>query len=493
MILKNILTNKNILFVVTIGSLLRFYNIGDASLWEDEILSLNAADRISSVATFFTADSENAHPPLYFLILKFWKYFGNSESYLRILSALFGIISIYIFYLLANKFFPSRTAYISSAIISFSPFLIRFDREVRMYSLFMLLTILSIYFLLVLLKSNRKKDWALFSFFSILSLYTHYHSIIVLFSCFIYYLISNPNKNNLKPFITSFLFIALAYSFWVSSFLQHLFAYSDELSRFPSVYGFWIQPIYVFYCFTLGQSILPWQWYITVPSAIICFYLIFIIIKKMLKNKEQKLFLLLFLLLPIIIVSFFSEVMPRYMIFIYPIYILFLSNSISYINKTLSKVILFLVILIYSISINNFYNERNYHILASTTPWKEIAEIINLKSDVNDVVLNVGNSPSLDYYLIHHSQFYNNDVYNRITKNQNNLLNNYWIISANPAFNFRIKDLIDFFEKDDSFSLSYKKQFKRDNNYKIKKRFFNKEFSEYRAEMYYYKKIIKEN
>ena len=489
MILKNILTNKNILFVVTIGSLLRFYNIGDASLWEDEILSLNAADRITSIKSFFSADPENAHPPLYFLILKIWKNFGDSETYLRILSSIFGVISIYISYLLAKKVFSKNTAYISSILISISPFLIRFDREVRMYSLFVLLTMLTIYFFLKSIDSKRKKDWFLFSFFGILNLYTHYHSIIVLFCCLIFFIILNK-YDKYKFLIASYLLIAFFYSFWLPSFIDHFFAYSaiggDEPTRFPSVYGFWIKPAYLIYAYTFGQSILPWQWVITLPSIVLVSSILIFSLKKIYEQKKHIYFLVSFFLLPIILGIFLSDLMPRYMIFIYPFYIFLFSNGLHYFTGLFKKLTLIIILLISLISINNFYNEKNLHILAGITPWEKITYDIKNRSFGNDIILNVGNSPSLDYYISNDIIVYGNNLLNIVNKENILSKSNYWVVIANPAFKSISNDLINIFRNNNQYSLVFEKKYKRDNNYKIKRKFFNKDFSEYRAEIYYF-------
>lgn len=489
MIIKKLLNNKNILFIILIGGLLRLYAIGDASLWGDEILSLNAADRINSIKSFLSADSENAHPPLYFLILKFWKYFGNSETYLRILSSFFGLITVYISYLVAIKVFSKKTAYISSILITISPFLIRFDREVRMYSLFVLLTMLTIYFFLQSLDSNRKKNWLLFSFFGILNLYTHYHSIIVLFCCFIFFLISKK-YNNYKLLIGSYLIMAFFYSLWLPSFADHFFAYSaiggNEPSRFPSIYGFWIKPAYLIYSYTFGQSILPWQWGITIPSVLLVTYLLIISSIKIINKKKQIYFLVSFFLLPIILGLILSDLMPRYMIFIYPFYIFLLSNGFDYIGGSLKKLAFIIILLICLISINNYYNEKNLHILSGITPWKKIAYDIKSRSLENDIILNVGNSPSLDYYIANDIIIYGNNLLNRVNEKKIISEHNYWIVIANPAYKSLADDLINIFENNNQYSLVFTNKYKRDNNYKMKREFFNKEFSEYRADIYYY-------
>ena len=69
-------------------------------------------------------------------------------------------------------------------------------------------------------------NFVLFSICSVLNLYSHYHSIIVTISCFIYVLLIS-DKSLYKPLSLCFCFIFITYSFWLSSFYEHFFEYSN--------------------------------------------------------------------------------------------------------------------------------------------------------------------------------------------------------------------------------------------------------------------------
>ena len=138
----------------------------------------------------------------------------------------------------------------------------------------------------------------------------------------------------------------------------HFYSFSllgaDEQTRFPSIYGLWIKPIYLIFSFTLGQAILPWDWMISIPAALLFGYLFICGFPEIIKDKEISLFFICFFIIPIILGLFITDLMPRYMIFIYPFYIahnfvLFVFvgfNNCSFfyvlINKTNNTIIFYL-------------------------------------------------------------------------------------------------------------------------------------------------------
>jgi mannosyltransferase len=124
-------------------------------------------------------------PPLYYLFLSYWiKILGNSESAVRLLSVLFGTLSILVLYRIGERIFDKMTGLIAAFLFSISTFHIYFSQEARMYSLLVLLTLCSMYYFLKLVipgttidrEGQTGRNWlvaSLYIFFTILLLYTH--------------------------------------------------------------------------------------------------------------------------------------------------------------------------------------------------------------------------------------------------------------------------------------------------------------------------------
>ena len=133
--------------IISIGIFFRVYNLNFDNLWYDEIISFWVANpSFSYQETSFFHNQIETTSILYNLILKsFYQIFGYSTFSGRLLSVLFGILSIFsIIYL--DKQINKNYSYIFSAfLISLNIFLIGFSQELRNYSLFFFYNIFNAY------------------------------------------------------------------------------------------------------------------------------------------------------------------------------------------------------------------------------------------------------------------------------------------------------------------------------------------------------------
>ena len=140
-------------------------------LWNDELLSIsNVRDN------FINNILEDWHPPLYFFILKIWTLlFGSSEFILRLLSLIFGLLSIFLLNIYLRKFNSIKYYSVFGFYIT-NWTLFYYSHEVRMYSLLILLSlIVTIQFEQRVI--NKKKYISYYFFLYFLSL-THFIGLI---------------------------------------------------------------------------------------------------------------------------------------------------------------------------------------------------------------------------------------------------------------------------------------------------------------------------
>ncbi len=126
-----------LLFLVLILALaagLRFYRIGEQSLWSDE--GNSAALAVRSLQQI-TADAGNdIHPPLYYWLLHLWVgIFGTSEAGLRSLSALVGVMLVLATFSLGRAMYDDATGLAAAFVSALAPFQVYFGQEARMYVL----------------------------------------------------------------------------------------------------------------------------------------------------------------------------------------------------------------------------------------------------------------------------------------------------------------------------------------------------------------------
>src|SRR4051812_16560510 len=112
-------------------------------------------------------------PPLYYVLAWPWAHvFGTDEAALRTLSALFGIATVPVAYLIGRDLGSRRAGLAAAALVAFNPLLVWYSQEARPYSLLVLLCALSMLFCF----RRRVWPWALFS---VLALLTHYFAAFV--------------------------------------------------------------------------------------------------------------------------------------------------------------------------------------------------------------------------------------------------------------------------------------------------------------------------
>lgn len=148
------------------------------SVWFDEAYSVAMAQQpFSQLLGLISTD---AHPPLYYLYLKLWgSWFGFDEMSLRLSTGiLFGGIVI-VTGLLAKRLFGTRAALTILPLVAFSPFLLRYGFEVRMYSLAMFIS-LGATFALVCAIETKKWVWKLgYVLLVVLGMYTLYAAMFL--------------------------------------------------------------------------------------------------------------------------------------------------------------------------------------------------------------------------------------------------------------------------------------------------------------------------
>jgi uncharacterized membrane protein len=223
------LSNLWLIPVLLTGLFFRIYNNTAIALWHDEAFSALYVRDYGWREMMYRIGLD-VHPPLYYWILRLWTYvFGSGLASIRGLSIIFGVLTIWAAYLLVRKAFGSqRLALLAAFLIAINPFQAQYALEARMYTLGTFLLLISSYFLLRALESQKLRDWTIYGILVAACFYTHYYLV---FSCaaqglyVIYWLWKNkkitfksPNHELFKsawPYVlTGMLFVP-----WLGTFL----------------------------------------------------------------------------------------------------------------------------------------------------------------------------------------------------------------------------------------------------------------------------------
>ncbi|EKE25808.1 MAG: hypothetical protein ACD_5C00031G0009 [uncultured bacterium] len=137
--------------IILIGAALRFYKLGELSFVADEFLDINSSYAYSQTGIWQSWDfnrgqvnAENEFAPrderawLYKIqVAQLFKYFAPTEGVARSISALWGVISIALMFLVAKSMTGKKDiGLISALLFAVSISGLVFDRRLRMYAMF---------------------------------------------------------------------------------------------------------------------------------------------------------------------------------------------------------------------------------------------------------------------------------------------------------------------------------------------------------------------
>jgi mannosyltransferase len=161
--------------LTVVAAALRFATLGVQSYHHDEIVT---ASRILRDGFWHAMDavgfSESA-PPLYYVLAWLWtQVTGTGEAGLRSVSALAGVATVPVTYMLGAQLSGRRAGIVAAALVAVNPMLVWYSQEARAYALFVLLTALSLLYFVRALDQGRRRDFIAWGIASALALATHY-------------------------------------------------------------------------------------------------------------------------------------------------------------------------------------------------------------------------------------------------------------------------------------------------------------------------------
>ncbi len=140
--------------------------------WIDEGIAVGVASQpLSDIPASLRVDGA---PPLYYLILNLWmSAFGTSEAATHTLSLLFAVAVVPAALWAGWSLFGRRAGWTSAALATLNPYLATYANETRMYSLVVLLVVLSTATFLHVFVFGRRRYLPAFVVVLTLLLYTH--------------------------------------------------------------------------------------------------------------------------------------------------------------------------------------------------------------------------------------------------------------------------------------------------------------------------------
>lgn len=234
----------------------------DRDLWLDEALSFFRAKEADAVGKIipngpeFTNDAltqpggwrylifsiQGEHsPPVYPLLLRGWiALVGESNMAVRLLSLVFGVLTLVALFYLSRTIFDERTAVVTTALLALLPLHIQYSQEVRPYPLALLWTVLAsgAYWraCTMIHPVEQSRWWCLYVLLAVAGLLTHFFTSTILLAHGIFALLqpATLRREVIKRFLMATFAISVLFISWllISSPL-------DIVKRDPLIRGFW--------------------------------------------------------------------------------------------------------------------------------------------------------------------------------------------------------------------------------------------------------------
>ena len=205
--MKHIKENLEIYLLVAIlafGLFLRLYGLSHTPLWVDEAISFETSKNILETGKpVFDSGLLDNRAYVFHYIQAFFMLFGQTELIVRLVSVLFGLLTIFLAYRIGKEYSRSG-GLISALFVSIFYLEVFFSRHSRMYQMFQLFFFLSIY---LLYKSKEDIRYLYFALVSLVICYDTQIAGIVLTPFFILHILYYHRKQAYLALIPLFLLI----------------------------------------------------------------------------------------------------------------------------------------------------------------------------------------------------------------------------------------------------------------------------------------------
>ena len=272
------------LLILLLAFALRLTALDAQSLWYDEGVTAVVAQYDPLTLIRWTAD--DIQPPLYYLVVSAWgQVVGWSEWSLRFVSAAFGTLLVPLLAALTYALTRRRSAALTAALITaLHPLLLYYSQEARMYSMLVVLGVVTGYCLLRGARSEgrianceslRRVGWLWFGYVlaATAAVYTHYFAVFLLLALNVAYFLQHAIRNSplaIRNFFLANTAVVLLFAPWIGVLVTRL---RVDTSYWDGTFKLGEALHDIAIRFTLGETVLesattPWLWLYAAVTAL---------------------------------------------------------------------------------------------------------------------------------------------------------------------------------------------------------------------------------
>lgn len=385
---------KNIIFIgfLIVYGIILLYLSYKINISEDEAYTLNTTsyDLAGVIRQSYHFEGQ---PPVYFILLSFWRYLYPGIFFAKLFSILFIGLSCYVFYRLVILFSGVECSKWMVVIFLLNPFTVWAGLEMRTYSLLIFLSTTAIYFFFRYYFEDMKKFIFLFLLISAVGVYTQYFFVFLVAAlAFIIWIFKGWKAfSGFCLYLIPLVLIFLPNLLFLSNDIE--LHESNGSSMFSLKRSFNV--LYSPQNLMLSTQLLPGVWLNRIVRIVFIFLATYTYLKLYNKSQVQNKFYLLKYNYNIILLSVFVLIVlfstgiyvtdvgyaDKYMAVVFPLFLLFFALFIIYSSSIRS--IIFGTLSIYFIILLFF----NYRHPVKTYDYISIANYIRKIEHPNEPIL----------------------------------------------------------------------------------------------------------
>jgi hypothetical protein len=400
-----------IMLILLIGALLRVYRISEIPFTHDEFSAIARTQFSSFHELIEKGIKVDGHPAgIQVLLFYLVRIFGVSEVILKTPFIIFGVLSIWLVYLVGKDWFNPTVGLVAASFLSFLQFPVMYSQIARPYASGLLFSLMMVWFWTKVIFRPRRKyylDLAGYIISGALCAYNHHFSMLFAAMVGVTGLFYTP-RVKMRPYILASLVIVVLY-------LPHLPILFYQLG-IGGIEGWLSKPRFDF-IFDFLQYIFQFSVYIYLLIIVLISLSLYWYEEKPRVERKFILISLVWFLLPWFVGFIYSKYRSSVLqysalIFSFP-YILFVLFGYFKTTKTLHKIIL--ITLIGFIVIPSLVMERRHYNLFYRGVYREIVTeskrvadssgsakyriILDMNKEINSYYLEKLNCPRLEFFF----------------------------------------------------------------------------------------------
>jgi 4-amino-4-deoxy-L-arabinose transferase-like glycosyltransferase len=210
--------NAALVAIASLALVLRLLRLDWQSVWVDETFSMAVCTQpLGTMMRRLVSDY--VHPPLHYLLLRTWMDLtGFAPFQARLLSVVFGVLAVLAIHKLASYLFDQRTGLVAALLLAISQLGVMYSQEARPYEQLLFLTLVAMWLFALALFEHRAGAWCAFVAAAVLTIYTNYCGMLLLFALAVFAFIWR-RQYPIRPswWISGGAITALLYAPWLVS------------------------------------------------------------------------------------------------------------------------------------------------------------------------------------------------------------------------------------------------------------------------------------